>query len=169
MGNSDIKWFPFLLGSPWNPFKDPNLEVELGGYSHHTGKASLQCGSSCAHPAPFSDWRPCYTHCIYTASPAMTHRQTPDLKRAQHLTSESQTSITWYIHSVSAYGQNLEEGFGSVVFKAAHKHNTHTQTQTRRQWKTREHVEIFLLHTSTHSHWYPLTSHPSVLPGSLWR
>lgn len=39
-------------------------------HSHHTGRASPRCGSSCAHPGPASDWKPCYTPSTGTASPA---------------------------------------------------------------------------------------------------
>lgn len=38
--------------------------------SHHTGRASPRCGSSCARPGLASDWKPCYTRSTGTASPA---------------------------------------------------------------------------------------------------
>lgn len=38
--------------------------------SHHTGRASPRCGSSCAHPGLASDWKPCYTPSTGTAFPA---------------------------------------------------------------------------------------------------
>lgn len=38
--------------------------------SHHTGRASPRCGSSCARPGRASDWKPCYTPSTGTAFPA---------------------------------------------------------------------------------------------------
>lgn len=38
--------------------------------SHHTGRASPRCGSSCARPGLASDWKPCYTPSTGTAFPA---------------------------------------------------------------------------------------------------
>lgn len=66
-------------------------KVEVVGYSHHIGKVSLPCGSACARPVLFSGWRLCCTRCIYTASPAATHRYTASLKRALDLSAWSRT------------------------------------------------------------------------------
>lgn len=110
-------------------------------HSHHIGKVSLPCASSCAHPVLSSGWRPCCIRCIYTASPAATHTHTHT----------AFTDRAWKIIPFIPYGPNLQGEKRVMTHVCAHTWRTNKQARTQRR-KTQEDVEVFLWQTLLCSH-----------------
>lgn len=165
---------PHIHTQPYTPGEDGGWfrgTVELVGHSHHTGKVSLLCGSSCARPVLVSGWRPCCTRCTYTASPAATNTHTPNFKegtrsvkcasRTIHKTARPQFDHIW---------TKPGEEFMSIV--AYTRVMTHTCARTHTHKHTEEQIDTAQCgnNTQTFTHWYPPPPHTPSHPGMfcLW-